>query len=63
MYRAAYNVTALKKSGWYDGSTYLYEKTQIIPTFYPLKESVCQKLWQRRKLVLPGPDDFKFNAS
>ena len=46
MYRAAYTVTVLKKSSWYDDATYLNEKSQIIPTFYTIKESVCQNLWQ-----------------
>ena len=55
MYRAAYTVTALKKSGWYDKATYLNEKTQIIPTFYPLKN-------QSDKNYVTGKGDFKFNA-
>ena len=49
MYRAAYTVNVLKKSGWYDDPTYLNEKSQIIPTFYPIKESVCQNLWKGTK--------------
>ena len=53
VYRVAYTVTALKKCGWYDDATYLNEKTQIIPRFYRIKESVCQKLWQGHKKVLP----------
>ena len=57
-YRAAYIVTVLKKSGCYDDSTYLNEKSQIIPTFYPIKESVCQNLWQGHKARLPGLGDF-----
>ena len=44
VYRAAYTVTVLIKTGWYDDATYLKEKLQIIPTFYPIKESVCQNL-------------------
>ena len=62
MYRAAYTVTVLKKSGWYDDATYLNEKSQIIPTFYPIKESICQNLWQGHKARLPGLGDFEFNA-
>ena len=62
MYRAAYTVTVLKKSSWYDDATYLSEKSQIIPTFYPIKESVCQNLWQGHKTRLPGLGDFEFNA-
>ena len=62
MYRAAYTVTVLKKSTWYDDATYLNEKSQIIPTFYPIKESVCQNLWQGHKARLPGLGDFEFNA-
>ena len=52
----------MEKSGWYDDATYFNEKTQIIPTFYPLKESVCQTLWQGHKMVWPGLVDFKINA-
>ena len=63
MYRAAYTVTVLKKSGWYDDATYLNKKSQLIPTFYPIKESVCQKLRQGHKARLPGLGDFDFNAS
>ena len=62
MYRAAYTVTVLKKSSWYDDATYLNEKSKIIPTFYPIKESVCQNLWQGHKARLPGLGDFEFNA-
>ena len=62
MYRAAYTVFVLKKSSWYDDATYLSKKSQIIPTFYPIKESVCQNLWQGHKARLPGLGDFEFNA-
>ena len=62
MYRAAYTVTVLKKSSWYDDATYLNKKSQINPTFYPIKESVCQNLWQGHKARLPGVGDFEFNA-
>ena len=62
MYRAAYTVTVLKKSGWYDDATYSNEKSQINPTFYPIIESVCQNLWQGHKARLPGLGDFEFNA-
>ena len=62
MYRAAYTVTVLKKSGCYDDATYLNEKSQIIPTFYPIKESVRQNLWQGHKARLPGLGDFGFNT-
>ena len=53
MYRAAYRVTVLKKSSWYDDATYLNKKSQIIRTFYPIKESVCRNLWQGHKARLP----------
>ena len=33
-----------------------------MPTFYPIKESVCQNLWQRHKARLPGLGYFEFNA-
>ena len=33
MYRSAYTVTVLKKTGWYDDATYLNEKSQIIQRF------------------------------
>ena len=62
MYRAAYTETVLEKSGWYDNGTYLNEKLQIFHTFYPIKESVCQNLWQGHKAGLPGLDDFELNA-
>ena len=62
MYRAAYTVTVLKKSSWYDDATYLKEKSQIIPTIYPIKESVCQNLWQGHKARLPGLGYFEINA-
>ena len=62
MYRAAYTATVLKKSSWHDNATYLKEKSQIFPTFYPVKESVCQNLWQEHKARLPGLGDFEFNA-
>ena len=61
MYRAAYTVIVLK-NGWYDDATFLNEKSQIIPTFNPVKESVCQNLWQGHKAQLPGLCDFEFNA-
>ena len=62
MYRAAYTVTVTKKSGWYDDATFLNEKSQINPTFYAIKESVCQNLWQGHKTRLLGLGDFEFNA-
>ena len=62
MCRATYTVTVLKKSSWYDDAIYLNEKSHIIPTFYPIKESVCQNLWQGHKARLPGLGDFEFNA-
>ena len=46
----------------YDDATYLNKKSQIIPTFYPIKESVCQNLWQVHKERLPGLGDFEFNV-
>ena len=63
MYRAAYTVSVLKKSSWYDDAPYLNEKSQIIPTFYPTKESVCQNPWQGHKARLPGLGYFEFNAT
>ena len=63
MYSAAYKVTALKKSSWYDGATDLNEKSQKIPMFYPIKESVCQNLYLGLKARLPGLGDFEFNAT
>ena len=30
--------------------------------FYPIKESVCQKLWQAHNARLPGLRDVEFNA-
>ena len=62
MYRAAYTVTVLKKRGWYDYAYYLNEESQIIPTFYPIKETFCQNLWQRHKGPLPGLRDVELNA-
>ena len=62
MYRAAYTVTLLKKSSWYDDATYLNKKSQIFPTFYQIKDSVCQNLWQGHKTRLWGLGDFEFNA-
>ena len=62
MHRAAYTVTVLKKSSWYDDATFLNEKLQINPTFFPIKESVCQNFWQGHKARLPGLGDFEFNA-
>ena len=62
IYRAAYTVTALKKSGWYDDTTYLNEKTQLFPKFHYLKESVCLKLWHRHKVVSARLGDFEFIA-
>ena len=38
MFSAAYTVTVLKNISWYDDLKYLNEKSQIIPTFYPIKE-------------------------
>ena len=52
----------LKKSSWNDDATYLNEKSQTIPTFCPIKELVCQNLWQGHKVRLPGLGDFEFNA-
>ena len=62
MYRAAYTVTVLIKNGWYDDATYLNEKSQIFPTFYSIKESVCQNLRQGHKFRLLGLGDCGFNA-
>ena len=62
MYRAAYTLAVLKKCGWYDDATYLNEKSQIIPAFFIIRESVCQNLWHGHKARLPGFDDFEFNA-
>ena len=62
IYKAAYTVTVLKKSGWYDNATYLNEKSQIIPTIYPIKESICQIIWQGHQARLPDLGDFEFNA-
>ena len=63
MCRAAYTVIVLKKSSWYDDATYLNEKSKIIPTFYQIKESVCQNLWQGHKARLADLGDFEFNAT
>ena len=60
--RAAYTAAALKKTDWYEDESYLNKKTQTIPTFYPLKELFCQKLWQGHKILLPGLCDFELNA-
>ena len=62
MYSAAYAVTVLKKSGWYDDATYLNQKPPIIPTLYPIKQSVYQNLWHGHKARLPGLGEFEFNA-
>ena len=62
IYRAAYTVTVLNKSGWYDDATHLNEKLELISTFFPRKESVCQKLWQGHKARLPRLGDFEFKA-
>ena len=51
-----------EKNCWYDDATYLNEKLQIIPKFYPIKVSVGQNLWQGRKARIPGLGDFEFNA-
>ena len=51
-----------EKRGWYDDATYLKEKSQLIPTFYPIKESVCQNLWQGHKARLPCLGDCEFNV-
>ena len=60
--RAAYTLTALQKSGWYVDTTYLNEKTQIIPNVLPFKRTSLTKQWQGHKVVLPGLRDFNFNA-
>ena len=60
MYRAAYTVTALKNM--VGMTTYLNKKTNKIPIFYLLKNSVCQRLWQGHKVLLPGLNDFDFSA-
>ena len=38
------------------------EKLQILPMFYPMKESVCQKIWWGHKARLLDLGDFEFNA-
>ena len=54
MYLASYSVTVLKKSGWWVDATYLHESSKLIPTFYPLPESECEKLWDTEKVKIPG---------
>ena len=50
MYVASFSVTALKKSSWWDDATYLHEYSKLIPTFYLLSESECEKLWDTKKV-------------
>ena len=49
MYFASFSVTAHKKSNWWDDAAYRLEYSKLIPTFYPLREPECEKLWDTKK--------------
>ena len=51
MYFASFSVTAHKKSNWWDDAAYRLEYSKLIPTFYPLREPECEKLWDTKKKV------------
>ena len=54
MYLTSYSVTALRNGSWWDVASYLHDYSKHKPTFYPLKELVCDIFWDKEKLYCPG---------
>ena len=61
MFPAAYTVSGLKKSSWWDDAVLFFqENSQLIPTYYPLTSGACSKLLQGISVNLPGFENEKF---
>ena len=60
MFPAAYTVSGLKKSPWWDNAVFFHENSQLIPTYYPLTSGACSKLLQGISVNLPGFENEKF---
>ena len=65
MFQAAYTVSGLKKSSWWDDAVFIQEKSQLIPTYYPLTSKACSKLLQGISVNLPrfGYEKFSFKTT
>ena len=60
MFQAAYTVSGLKESTWWNDSVFIQENSQLIPTYYPLTSEACTKLLQEISVNLPGFGNEKF---
>ena len=61
MFQAAYTVSGLKISTWWDDAVFIQENSQLIPTYYPLTSEACSKLLQRISVHLLGIENEKFS--
>ena len=65
MFQAAYTVSGLKKSTWWDDAVFIQENSQLIPTYYPLTSKAFRKLLQGISVNLPwfGNEKFSFDTT
>ena len=65
MFHAAYTVSGLKKSTWWDDAVFFLANSQLIPTYYPLNSEACSKTLQGKSVNLPGfgNEKFKFKTT
>ena len=61
MFQAAYTVSGLQKSTWWDDAVFIQENSQLIPKYYPLTSVACSKLLQGISVNLPGFRNEKFS--
>ena len=61
MFQAAYTVSGLKKSTWWDDAAFIQENSQLIPMYYPFTSKACCKLLQGISVNLPGFGNEKFS--
>ena len=54
MFQAAYTVSGLKKSTWWDDAVFIQTNVQSVPTYYPLTSEACSNSLQGISLNLPG---------
>ena len=47
MFQAAYTVSGLKKSTWWDDAIFFQANSQLIPTYYPLTSESCSKFYSK----------------
>ena len=62
MYKAAYTVTAMKRSNWWDDASFLSAKSEIIPVLYSITSKLCREIWEGKTVFIPGFADFKFSV-